>query len=325
MRRREFIGLIGGAAATWPFTACAQQGGKPVIGYLGPTSAENDKDRIGIFLQRLDALGWFEGRNFEIKYRWAEGHPDAMEQISAEFVKLKVTVIVTYGSAAVMAAKRATSEIPIVFGPTGDPVGNGIVANLARPGGNVTGLSTLQTELAAKRFELVRQIVPNLRRIALLANADSPGAALEMRDVEATARTLGIASEPIQIRRVEELAPAFDALKGRVDLVHLCTDPLVTTNRARIADLALGAGLPTVYALREYVQVGGLLSYGPSIPAMFRPLADYVDKILHGIKPGEIPVEQPTRFELAINLRTAKALGLAVPPTLLATADEVIE
>jgi len=323
MKRREFIGLVGGAAA-WPLAAGAQQSAKPVIGYLGPTTAENDKDRVAIFLQQLNALGWFEGRNFEIKYRWAEGHPDAVEQIAAEFVRDKVDVFVTYGSAAVMVAKRATSEIPIVFGATGDPVANGLVANLAHPGGNLTGISIdPDLGIVAKRFELVRQIVPNLSRIAILAS--SPGAVLEMHLVEATARKLGIASNLIEIRRVEELAPAFDALKGRVDMVYLCTSPLFTTYRAQIAGLALTAGLPTIYSYLQYVQVGGLLSYGPNLRAMFRTLGDYVDKVLRGTKPSEIPVEMPTRFELAINLRTAKALGLAVPPTLLAQADEVIE
>jgi putative ABC transport system substrate-binding protein len=233
---------------------------------------------------------------------------------------------VTNGVVAVQTAKRATSEIPIVFGPTGDPVLNGIVANLTRPGGNLTGISIDPgTGVYAKRFDLVRQIVPNLSRIAVLGNAGNTGVIIEMREVEATARKLGIASELIEIRRVEELAPAFDALKGRVDMVHLCTDPLFSALRARIADLALSAGLPSAYVYREYVQAGGLLTYGPNVLAMYRTLGDYVDKVLRGTKPSEIPIEMPTRFDLAINLRTAKALGLVVPPTLLATADEVIE
>ena len=226
---------------------------------------------------------------------------------------------------AVLAAKQATSVIPIVFAVAGDPVGSGLVASLARPGGNVTGLSIQATDLAGKRLELLREVVPGLRRLAIMANVGNPAAVLEMGEVQAAARTLGLEVATLEIRRAEDIAPAFEALKGRADALYVCADPLVNTNRIRINTLALGARLPTMYGDREYVEAGGLMSYGPNFPDLFRRAADYVDKILRGAKPGDLPVEQPTKFDLVINLTTAKALGLAVPPTLLARADEVIE
>ena len=207
----------------------------------------------------------------------------------------------------------------------GDPVGTGLVASLARPGGNVTGLSIQQTDLAGKRLELLREVVPGLRRLAILANVGNPAAVLEMGEVQAAARTLGLEVATLEIRRAEDIAPAFEALKGRADALYVCADPLVNTNRIRINTLALGARLPTMHGFREYVEAGGLMSYGPNFPDLFRRAADYVDKILRGAKPADIPVEQPTKFDLVINLTTAKALGLDVPPTLLARADEVIE
>ena len=277
------------------------------------------------FVQRLRELGWIEGRTVAIEYRWAEGRSERFAEIAAEFVRLKVDVIVTTWNRAVLAAKQATSVIPIVFALAGDPVGSGLVASLARPGGNVTGLSVQQTDLAGKRLELLREVVPGLRRLAIMANVGYPDAVLEMGEVQAAARTLGLEVVTLEIRRAEDIAPAFEALKGRADALYVCTDALVNTNRIRINTLALGARLPTMHGIREYVEAGGLMSYGANFPDLFRRAADYVDKILRGAKPADIPVEQPTKFDLVINLTTAKALGLDVPPTLLARADEVIE
>jgi putative ABC transport system substrate-binding protein len=225
----------------------------------------------------------------------------------------------------VIAAKQATSVVPIVFTAAGDPVGNALVASLSRPGGNVTGLSIQGTDLAGKRLELLREVVPSLRRLAILANVDAPGAVLEMNEVQTTARTLGLEVVALEIRRAEEIAPAFETLKGREDALYVCLDVVVTSHRNRIGALALGARLPTMLAHRDWVEAGGLISYGPNFPDLFRRGADLVDKILRGAKPADIPVEQPTKFDLVINLKTANALGLEVPPTLLALADEVIE
>ena len=311
MKRREFITLLGGAAAAWPLAARAQQPAKlPTIGFLGASTPSAESQWAAAFVQRLRELGWIEGRTVAIEYRWAEGRSERFAEIAAEFVRLKVDVIVTAGTAAVLAAKQATSVIPIVFAAAGDPVGTGLVASLARPGGNVTGLSIQATDLAGKRLELLREVVPGLRRLAIMANVGYPAAVLEMGEVQAAARTLGLEVATLEIRRAEDIAPAFEALKGRADALYVCADPLVTTNRIRINTLALGARLPTMHGVREYVEAGGLMSYGPNFPDLFRRAADYVDKILRGAKPADIPVEQPTKFDLVINLTTAKALGL---------------
>ena len=225
----------------------------------------------------------------------------------------------------VLAAKQATSVIPIVFTATGEPVGSGLVASLARPGGNITGLSLQQADLAGKRLELLREVVPDLRGLAIMANVGTPGAVLDMREVQATALSLGLEVITLEIRRGEDIVPAFEVLKGRAQALYVCGDPLVTTNRVRINTLALAARLPMMHSVREYVEAGGLMSYGPNFPDLWRRAADYVDKILRGAKPGAIPVEQPTKFDLVINLTTAKALGLEMPTTVLARADEVIE
>ena len=292
---------------------------------MGPTTPSVESQRVAAFVQRLRELGWIEGRNVAIEYRWAEGRSERFTEIAAEFVRLKVDVIVTYATPPVIAAKQATSVIPIVFAVAGDPVNTGLVASLARPGGNVTGLSVQQTELAGKRLELLREVVPGLRRLAIMGNADNPATVLEMGEAQAAARTLGLEVITFEIRRAEDIAPAFEALKGRADALYVCNDPLVNTNRIRINTLALGARLPTVYNWRENVEAGGLMSYGANFLDMFRRTAELIDKVLRGAKPADIPVEQPTKFDLAINLTTAKALGLEVPPTLLARADEVIE
>jgi putative ABC transport system substrate-binding protein len=325
VRRRQFITLLGGAAA-WPVAARAQQAGKlPTIGFLVAGTPTSHGQWVAAFVQRLRELGWIEGRTITIEYRWAEGRSERFAEIAAELVRRKVDVIVTSATEAIVAAKQATSVIPIVFAAAGDPVGTGLVASLARPGGNVTGLSIQQTDVAAKRLELLREVVPGLQRLAIWANAGSPSNVVEMAEVAATARTLGLEVATPEIRRAEDIAFVFEALKGRAEALYVCADPLATTNRTRINILAVGARLPTMHGTRDMVEAGGLMSYGPNFPNQFRRAADYVDRILRGAKPAEIPVEQPTKFDLVINLTTAKALGLDVPPALLARADEVIE
>jgi ABC-type uncharacterized transport system substrate-binding protein len=325
MKRRKFITLCGGAVVAWPLAARAQQPAKlPTIGYLGANTPSAESQRIAAFLQRLRELGWIEGRTIAIEVRWAEGRNERFAEIAAELVRLKVDVIVTAGTAAVVTAKQATSVIPIVFAVAGDPVGTGLVASLARPGGNVTGLSLQTTDLVGKRLELLRDVVPGLRRLAILANV-GPIGVLEMREVQATAGTLGLEVATSEVRRAEDITPAFDALKGRADALYVVADPLITTNRIRINILAVGARLPTMHGQWDNVEAGGLMSYGANFPDLYRRAADYVDKILRGAKPGDLPVEQPTKFDLVINLTTAKALGLTIPEAFLLRADEVIE
>jgi putative ABC transport system substrate-binding protein len=325
MRRREFLGALGGAAA-WPVVARAQQPRKlPTIGFLGAYTASVQNQWTAAFVQRLRELDWSEGRNVAIEYRWAEGRSERAAELAAEFVRLKVDVIVTSGNAFVAATKQATSVIPIVFSLAGDPVGTGLVAGLARPGGNVTGLSLQTTDIARKRFELVREVAPRLHRLAIMGNVGNPGAVLEMGEVDAAARTLGIDVVKLEIRRADDITLAFDSLKGSADALYVVTDPLATTSRIRINILALGARLPTVHGFREHVETGGLISYGANFPDLFRRAGDYVDKILRGAKAAELPVEQPTKFDLVINLTTAKALGLTIPEAFLLRANEVIE
>jgi putative ABC transport system substrate-binding protein len=325
VRRREFITLLGGAA-TWPLAARAQQPAKlPTIGYLGPSTRSLDSQRLNAFVQRLRELGWNEGRTIDIEYRWAEGRNERLAETAAEFVRRKVDVIVTSATPPTVAAKQATSVIPIVFAAVGDPVGIGVVESLARPGGNATGLSLQQTDAAGKRLEVLREVVPGLRRLAIMANSGNPSAGLDMREAQATARALGLEAVTSEVLRPEDIAPAFDALKGNVEALYVCGDPLAVTNRVRINTLALGARLPTMFGAREYVEAGGLMSYGANFLDLYRRTAELVDKVLRGSKPADIPVEQPTKFDLIINLTTAKALGLKIPPTLLARADEVIE
>ncbi len=323
MKRREFIALVGSVAAMWPLVARAQQPALPTVGFLGTTTASAWGPWTAAFVERLRELGWIEGRTIAIEYRWAEGRSERFAEIAAEFVRLKVDVIITGGSAAV-AAKQATSVVPIVF-VLGEPVSTGLVATLARPGGNVTGLSNQQTDLPGKGLELLREVLPSLRRLAIMANVDYPEAVLEVRDVQAISKTLGLEVATVEIRRAEDISPAFEALKGRADALYIITDALVSANRIRINTFALAARLPTMHGVREYVEAGGLMSYGANYSDLFRRAGDYVDKILRGAKPAEIPVEQPTRFDLVVNLITAEALGLTVPPSLLPRADKVIE
>jgi len=325
IERRKFLATLGGVAA-WPIAARAQQAGKlPTIGFLVSGTPLSHGQWIAAFVRRLHEPGWIEGRTVAIEYHWAEGRTERFDAIAAEFVRRKVDVIVTSATAPVVAAKQATSVIPIVFAAAGDPVASGLVASLARPGGNITGLSVQQTDVAAKRLELLREVVPGLSRLAILANLGSPAAVLEMRDVQATARTLGLEVITLEIQRGEDIASAFKALQSRADALYVAIDPLVNTHRIRINTLALATRLPTMHGSREGVEAAGLMSYGPNLPDLFRRAAEFVDKILRGAKPADIPVEQPRKFDFVINLTTANALGLDVPPILLARADEVIE
>ena len=325
-RRREFIALLGAAPAIWPLAARGQPTKKlPTIGFLGSGTPSTMSQWTAAFERRLRELGWTEGRNVAIEYRWAEGRSERYTEIVTEFVRLKVDVIIVSGAASVLAARQVTTVIPIIFPVATDPVGSGLVASLARPGGNVTGLSFQGVDLVGKRLELLREVVPGLGRLGVMANTAAPGAVIDMGEVQAMANKLGLKVATLEVRRMEDIAPVIEARKDDVDALYVCADPLMTTNRIRINTLALSARLPTMDGNREYVEAGGLMSYGTNFPDLFRRAADFVDKILRGAKPADIPVEQPTRFDRVINLITAKALGLTVPPMLLARADEVIE
>jgi len=328
MRRREFITLLGSAAvasAIWPRVARAQQPAKvPTIGFLGASTPSAWSHWSSAFVQRLHELGWIEGRTVAIEYRWAEGRGERYAEIAAEFVRLKVDVILTVGGA-VPASKQATSVIPIVFAIAVDPVGTGLVASLARPGENVTGLSMQAADLAGKRLEFLREVLPGLRRLAIMANVGYQASVVEIGEAQAAARKLALEVEVLEIRRAEDIAPAFGTLKSGTQALYVCGDALVTANRARISTMALGARLPTIYPDRAFLETGGLMAYGANNADLFRRAAEYVDKILRGAKPGDLPVEQPTKFELALNVIAANAIGLTVPPSLLARADEVIE
>jgi len=325
MKRREFITLLGGATV-WPLGAYAQRPIKlPTVGFMGESTPSGQRQWIDAFAQRLRELGWIDGQNVAMLYRWAEGRNDRFAEIVAELVGLKIDVIVTQGTPAVLAAKQATSDIPIVFAIAGNPVANGLVANLARPGSNVTGLSNQTADLAGKRLELLREVVPGLHRLAIMANVDNPSVVLDIGEVQGAARALDLEVVTSEIRRTDDIAPAIEALQGRVEALYVAGDPLVTTNRNRVAILAVGARLPTMHGNRENIDAGGLISYGPNLTDLHRRAADFVDKILRGAKPADIPVEQPTKFDLVLNLITAKALGITVPPSVLARADEVIE
>ena len=323
MKRREFVGLVGGTIA-FPHAARAQPGRVPTIGLLGTSTAAGWSQWIAAFVRQLREHGWVEGRTVAIEYRWAEGRPERYAEIAAEFVRLKVDVIVISGSAGA-AVKRATSTIPVVFAVDPDPLGSGLVTSLARPGGNITGLSQHSPDLAGKRIELLREVAPGLRRLAVLANVAYPAALVEMDEVQAIARSLGFDVARMEIRRGEDLAPAFAAIKGRADGLHVCTDALIGTHQAEIARLARDARLPSMTGVKGYAEAGALMAYGPSNTDLFRRAGDYVDKILRGAKTGDLPVERPTKFELTVNQKTAKAPGLELSPMLLARADEVIE
>jgi putative ABC transport system substrate-binding protein len=326
MRRREFITLLGSAAAAWPLTARAQSSAKPpIIGYIGPAGASSESLWSAAFARRLRELGWIERSSIEIEYRWADGTAERLSEFAADLVRLKVNVILTGATPATIAAKRATAVIPIVFVGVSDPIGSGLVASLARPGGNVTGLSIQNVDTASKRVEFLHDVVPNIRRLAVLANESNPVIKREVEAVQAAAHALGVEVAPLDVRRADDIAAAFAALDGRADALYVTADPLLSNNTITISALTLNARLPNMHSIREEVVSGGLLSYGASFPDMFRRAAELVDKILRGAKPADIPVEQPTKFDLVVNLKTAKALGLTVPDKLLALADEVIE
>ena len=325
MRRREFITLLGGAVAACPLAARAQQMKLPTIGLLGGATASAQAKWTTAFVQRLHELGWVEGQTVAIEYRWVEGRSERSPAIIAEFVRLKVDVIVTHATPNVLAAKQVTSVVPIVFPSAGDPVGNGLVTSLARPGGNVTGLSVQSSDLVQKAVQLLRELLPNLGRLAILYHIGNPVTALQTDAVKSAAGRSGLDVALAEVRRAEDIAPATEALKDRAETLIVPSEPLYNTNRIQINSWALRAQLPTIYFDRVYVETGGLMSYGPNWPSLWHRAAEVVDKILRGAKPADIPVEQPRTFELVINLKTAKALGLEVPSTLLARADEVIE
>ena len=324
MKRREFLSVLGSVAA-WPLAAHAQQAKMPTIGFVLGGSPASQRTWADAFVQGLRQLGWIEGRTIAIEYRWAEGRTERYAEIAAEFVGRKFDIIVSGGTEGALAAKQVTSVIPIVFAVAGDPIGTGLVASLARPGGNVTGLSNLAVDLAGKRIELLREVFPNLKRLGILANANYSGAPLERDEIKTAAGALGLDLVPFEMRRTEDIAAAFELFDGRVEAVYVVGDAFASANRLRISTFALAARLPTVCVQRDYIEVGGLLSYGPNFPDLCRRAAGYADKILRGAKPADLPVEQPTKFDLVVNLITARALRVTVPRPLLGRADEVIE
>jgi putative ABC transport system substrate-binding protein len=324
IRRRELIVMVGGVAAAWPLASRAQQPEKvPTIGFIGPDAA-NWKAWTTSFAERLAQLGWIEGRTVAIDYRWSEGRRERVAEFASEFVQQKVDVIVTYGGA-VTTIQKATTTIPIVFALSNDPLGGGLVASLSRPGGNATGLSIESADTVSKRLEFLRDVVPQLRRLAVLFDAGYPAAAKEATEVQAAAHALGLDIASYEIRRVDDVAPALEALKSKSDALYVVENALIAPNVARIISFAVAARLPTCFITGDYVKAGGLMSYGPSYPTLFRRAAEIADKILHGAKPADIPVEQPSKFEFVINMKTAKSLGLTIPHNLLVLADEVIE
>jgi len=273
---------------------------------------------------RLRQLGWIVGENIAIEYRWAEGKSRRVSEIAAEFLRQDVDVIVTYGSA-VPILKQATTTIPIVFAVAFDPVRDGLVQSLAHPGGNVTGMSIQQLDLVDKRLELLHEVIPHLHRLAILADAGYAEPMLEAERVKSAAQALGLEAARLGIWGSQDITPALEALKGKADALYVVSDALIAANRARIVRLALSEHLPTIFSYDDYVEAGGFISYGPNYADLFRRAADMVDEILHGKKPGDIPVEQPTKFDFAVNVKTATTLGLVIPPMLLTTADEVIQ
>ena len=327
MKRREFITLLGGAAAAWPLVAHAQQAAKiPRIGLLSPFFPANTAIWHKAFLRGLRDLGWVDGKNIAIEYRYAEGRNDHLPGLIADLARLKVDIIVTTVTIDTLAAKNAANAIPIVMVAAGDPVATGIVASLARPGGNITGLSQMATDLTGKRLELLKEIAPNISSMAVLLNPDNPISRLSGNEIDLPARKMKVEVHLLEVRSIGDLNKAFQqAAKARMDALAIMPDPVFVTNLKRIADFAIQNRLPSMFHLREFADVGGLMSYGVDRTDLFRRAAIFVDKLLKGASPANLPIEQPTKFELAINLKTANALGLTVPPSLLAIADEVIE
>jgi putative ABC transport system substrate-binding protein len=325
MRRRDFIKVIAGSAAAWPLAARAQQGGKKYV--IGRFSAGSMNEPTNDdFTEALRELGWVEGENVVFERRYAENRLERLPELAADLVRLKVDVIAAGGTLAPLAAKRATSTIPIVMTVAGDPVGSGLVDSLARPGGNVTGMSLMAPELGGKRLELLKELLPRLARVAVLWNAANPYSALVFKQVQAASGTLEIEVQSLELRQPDDFDGALEAVQRQhPDALMTIEDPLTFNHRNRIADFAAGQQLPSLSGLIEFAAAGGLMSYGANQADLYRRAAGYVDKILKGAKPADLPVQQPTKFELVINLKTAKALGITIPPSLLARADEVIE
>ena len=327
MRRREFITLLGGAGVAWPFAARGQQAGKVYrIGILETIPASQNAANLDALRKGLRELGYIEGQNLSIEYSSADGFAERFPELAGELVRLKVDLIVTRGTPAAQAAKNATAAIPVVMAAIGEPLGVGVVAGLARPSGNVTGLSSFTTELAGKRVELVKEMMPGISGVGLLHNMGNPVVPPQWEETQATARTLGLTAELLDVRSEQDVRAAFDAaLRLRVGALLVGLDGLIQSNSQIIIDLAARHRLPAVYSSKEFVAAGGLMTYGISYPDLYFRAASFVDRIFKGAKPGDLPIQTPTKFELAINLKTAKALGLTLPPTLLARADEVIE
>jgi len=328
MRRIGFAVVLLLSLFLMPLAGEAQKGPKiPKIGYLFPGTPPGVGSFVEAFRQALRELGYVEGKTFVLELRYGEGKLERLPELARELVRLKVDVIVANNDATIAAVKRETRTIPIVMAFSTDPVGTGFVASLARPGGNVTGLSNVSAELSGKRLELLREVVPGLSRVALLWNPDVRGHLLDYKETEAAARLLGLELQSVEVSRVEDLDQVISAVTSRRAqvLVVLPANPLFVSNRGQIASFAQKNRLPSISGAKEYVDAGGLMSYGPSTPAMHRRAATYVDKILRGAKPGDLPVEQPTKFELVINLKTARALGLTIPQSVLLRADQVIQ
>lgn len=321
MRRREFIAALG-STLVLP-SAHAQQ--VRTIGLFGSGSETAQREWTAAFVRRIAQLGWTEGRNLKIEYRWADGRSERFAEIASELVGLKVDLILTHNTVPTLAAKQATSSIPIVFATAGDPVGSGIVASLARPGANVTGLSGQAPDTAGKRIELLREMSPGLEKLGVLTETGNPYAALDVKEVQRAAQTFNVKVQTVEVGPGDEIDAVINSLRGRVQALYVLAIPRFYAVRVQINAASLAARLPTMYVIREFVQAGGLISYGANWPSMWRRAADVVAKVLSGIRPGDIPVEQPTEFDLVINSRTARTLGLAVPPALFARANEVIE
>jgi putative ABC transport system substrate-binding protein len=327
MRRRSFMTLLGGAAVAWPLMARAQQSAKiPRVGFMGNSTEALEANLVGPFREGLRELGYEEGRNIVIHYRWADGKYERFPTLIAELLAANVDVIVTAGTPAALAVKKATSTVPLVMIAVGDPVGTGIVPSLTRPGGNITGLSSIAPDLEGKRLELLREVVPHLAHVAYFLNPANAFHTVSVRQALIAAQAPNIKLQPHDVRKSEDLDAAFTSIiKERPEGLLILADRIFLHNRQRMMDFATQQRLPSVNAYHELVEAGGLMSYGPSYEDMHRRAAIYVDKILKGVRPAELPVEQPTKFTLIVNLKAAKALGLEVPPTLVARADEVIE
>jgi ABC-type uncharacterized transport system substrate-binding protein len=327
MKRRPFLFALTVVFLIAPTVSIAQQQAKLWhIGILETIPATSNVENLDALRQALGALGYVEGRNLIIEYRSSEGHDERFTALAAELVRMKVDLIVARGSPASLAAKDATRTIPVVMARTGDPIGSGLVSNLAHPGGNITGLSSQSVDTEAKRLELLRQLVPSLARVAALSNMGTPNSPPQWKEIQNAARSLGIEAQLVDVRRPQDLGPAFDAAsRQHADALVIGQDGLLQSNRRLIADLAATHRLPAIYRSMEFIEAGGLIAYGPHYPDLYRRTAIYVDKIFKGAKPGDLPIEQPTRFELAINVKTAKALGLTIPQELLLRADRLIE